>query len=116
MCSKRPVLLSIFLMFLSVSVLAAEPADQAIFNGASLEGWRGNAMYWRIADGAITGEIPDGKTLDHNEFIFWDGSLADFDLSLDFRISGGRDANSGIQFRSQRMESGAAAGYQADMD
>ena len=65
---------------------------------------------------AITGEIPEGKSLDHNEFVFWEGKVADFDLSLEFRIGGGRDANSGIQFRSQRMENGGAAGYQADMD
>jgi putative membrane-bound dehydrogenase-like protein len=72
--------------------------------------------HWHIADGAITGEIADGKKLDQNEFLFWEGTLADFDLSVEFRISGGSDANSGIQFRSQKMENGGAAGLQADLD
>ena len=51
-----------------------------------------------------------------NEFLFWDGEVHDFDLELEFRLSGGPAANSAIQFRSQRRANGHAAGYQADLD
>src|SRR5262245_44916157 len=113
---RRPFLLAAFLTLLPALSSSAENTGKAIFNGISLQGWRGNSAHWRIEDGAITGEIPAGKSLDHNEFLFWEGRLADFDLSLEFRISGVPDANSGIQFRSQRMENGGAAGLQADLD
>src|SRR5262249_26234147 len=110
------VLIIVLLTLLPVWASAAENPFRALFNGKSLQGWTGNGAHWRVENGAITGEIRAGKTLDNNEFLFWDGALADFDLSLEFRISGGPDANSGIQFRSQRMENGGATGYQADLD
>jgi hypothetical protein len=42
--------------------------------------------------------------------------VADFELVMKYRISGGPSANSGIQFRSQRLADGHAAGVQADLD
>src|SRR5262245_58153103 len=104
------LILSGILAFLPALSAAAENTAKSLFNGASLQGWTGNTAHWRVEEGAITGEIPAGKSLDHNEFLFWDGMLGDFDLSLEFRISGVRDANSGIQFRSQRRDDGSAAG------
>src|SRR5262245_32369667 len=116
MSPKFAVLLSALLAFFPRFSSAAEKAARPVFDGTSLQGWTGNTAYWRVENGAITAEIPAGKTLDHNEFLFWDGTVADFDLSLEFRVSGVPDANSGIQFRSQRLENGGAAGYQADLD
>ena len=96
------------------SFVAAAP--QSIFDGRTLNGWEGNRQHWRIEDGAITGEIPTGQRLGKNEFLYWKGEVADFDLTAEFRISGVPTANSGIQFRAQRLPDGHAAGYQADMD
>lgn len=87
-----------------------------IFDGQSLAGWSGQAKHWTVEDGAITGRIPEGQHLDTNQFLFWNGSVGDFDLTFEFRITGDRSANSGIQFRCQRLEDGSAAGYQADLD
>ncbi|MCX6954382.1 MAG: DUF1080 domain-containing protein [Verrucomicrobia bacterium] len=98
------------------SVRAAGPAVQAIFDGQTLAGWDGSAASWRVEDGAITGEIPAGQKLAKNEFIYWNGEVHDFDLTAEFRISGGPTANSGIQFRSTRLPDGHAKGYQADLD
>jgi putative membrane-bound dehydrogenase-like protein len=101
--------------------LAAEP--RPIFDGQSLAGWsgatasvKGEEIRWRVEEGAITGEIPAGQKLDHNEFLWWDGTVGDFDLALEYRIEGGPSANSGIQFRSTRLPDGHAQGYQADLD
>jgi len=93
---------------------AAEP--RPIFDGTTLEGWEGAAAHWRIEDGAITGEIPAGGKLATNEFLWWTGTVGDFDLVLEFRITGGPQANSGVQFRSERLPDGHAKGYQADLD
>ncbi|MEX0687994.1 MAG: PVC-type heme-binding CxxCH protein, partial [Pirellulales bacterium] len=87
-----------------------------IFDGRSLAGWSGATDHWRVEDGAITAEIPAGEKLGHNEFLWWDGTVGDFELSLEYRIEGDPSANSGIQFRSKRLLDGQAKGYQADLD
>ncbi len=97
-------------------LLAAAPMPQSIFNGHTLSGWTGNTQHWRVEDGAITGTIPDGQRLAKNEFLYWQGEVADFELTAEFRISGAPSANSGIMFRAQKGADGHAAGYQADMD
>lgn len=100
------------LLLAAVQLSAAEP----IFDGKTLTHWSGKAEHWRVEDGAITGEIPADKPLKGNEWIFWDGEVHDFDLTVEFRITGGPSANSGIQFRCQQSPNGHASGYQADLD
>ena len=105
------------LLLLPVAASFAEPPKpQSIFDGKTLDGWKGNPESWRVENGAITGEIPEGKTLGRNEFIFWDGTVRDFELNAEFRITGLPSANSGIQYRSERLPDGEAKGYQADLD
>ena len=87
----------------------------AIFDGKTLDRWIGTPGVWRIEDGAITGSIAAGARLAKNEFIYFESELTDFEFSLEYRISG-PSANSGIQYRSVRENSGHAAGYQADLD
>lgn len=113
-CKPVPsVMKSLRALLLSAAQLcAAEP----IFDGKTLEHWSGQPEHWRVEDGAITGEIPADRSLKGNEWIFWDGEVHDFDLTVEFRITGGPSANSGIQFRCQRGENGHASGYQADLD
>lgn len=69
-----------------------------------------------MEDGCIVGEIPEGQELKGNQWIFWDGEVNDFDLTVEFRITGGPAANAGIQYRAQQHEEGHALGYQADLD
>jgi len=75
---------------------------ESLFDGKTLTHWSGKAEHWRVEDGAITGEIPADKPLKGNEWIFWDGEVHNFDLTVEFRITGGPSANSGIQFRCQQ--------------
>lgn len=89
---------------------------ESIFDGKTLEHWSGKAEHWRVEDGAITGEIPSNQQLKGNEWIFWDGEVHDFDLTVEFRITGGPSANSGIQYRCKQSPDGHASGYQADLD
>ena len=97
----------------SFGVFAAE--EESLFDGQSLSGWEGDVKWWRVEDGAITGEIPADSRLNQNQFLFWRGELHDFDLRLQYRINGHPSANSGVQFRCQKTAHGAA-GYQADLD
>ncbi len=91
---------------------AAEP----IFDGKTLEGWSAPDMsFWRVEDGAITGEVTADHRPPENNFIVWQGGkVGDFELTFRFRILGEK-ANSGMQFRSEVKERGLVHGYQADM-
>ena len=93
-----------------------ETGFQPIFNGKSLAGWDGDPKFWRVEDGAIVGQTQTDKQPDQNTFLIWrGGSPADFELKLDYRLTG---YNSGIQFRSIELPDikYAMKGYQADMD
>ena len=92
------------------------PTGRPLFDGKSLAGWEGGGC-WTVEDGAITGTIADGTKLSANEFLWWaGGELGDFELQLDVRVVGHAGANSGVQFRSERLPDGSARGYQADID
>jgi putative membrane-bound dehydrogenase-like protein len=115
--SPRILLLSLASASLAaLAAHAAAPKPQLIFDGRTLNGWEGNRQNWRVEDNAITGVIADGERLAKNEFIYWQGEVADFELTAEFRIAGVPSANSGIMFRAQKGADGHAAGYQADMD
>lgn len=114
----------------SDAVMAAEP--QRIFDGKTLQGWEGDPNHWRVEQGAIVGEIPVGKTLNKNTWLVYRGPgvtgdskkneapsgavLKDFELRLQFQLSGLPAANSGIQIRCQVDHIDHVSGYQADLD
>ena len=107
------------LIVLAATVSRADerPADEGfkpIFNGRDLAGWEGKEGFWSVRDGAITGQTTPENPTKGNTFLIWQGGeLDDFILRARFRIEGG---NSGIQFRSQRLDDYVVAGYQADID
>jgi len=97
---------------------AAWPAEndagfENIFNGKSLDGWRGKSQFWSVRNGVITGETTDSNPTDGNTFLIFGSNFADFELRLKVRIVGG---NSGIQFRSEDMGNFVVHGYQTDID
>ena len=98
-----------------------QPSDAAdfvpIFDGETLEGWAGDSTYWRVEQGTLVGEVTPATRLERNAFIVWQGDVpADFELRLEYRIS--EDGNSGINYRSERVDGVpyALRGYQADLD
>ena len=89
-----------------------------IFDGKTLKNWNGDPKFWSVKDGAITGQTTAANPTRGNTFIIWEaGELDDFELKLKFKISAG---NSGIQFRSFKLENGPdewrVGGYQADFE
>jgi len=93
-----------------------EAADfKSIFDG-TLDGWTGDASLWRIEDGVIIGESTAEAPLKRNQFLVWgQGKVDDFELRLQYKISGTQKANSGVQIRSSLAENGHLCGYQADI-
>lgn len=95
-----------------VTAAAAEP--ESLFDGKSLDGWKGKEAFWSVRDGAITGQTTPENPTRGNTFLIWEGEeLVDFELHLKFRIQGG---NSGIQYRSKHLGNFVVGGYQADFD
>ncbi|MDP3072872.1 MAG: hypothetical protein Q8N18_21450 [Opitutaceae bacterium] len=73
---------------LPVSTCAAAPVAESIFDGKTLAGWDGKPEWWRVEDGAITGEIAAGQRLLKNTFIFRQGGeVADFALCIALLLS-----------------------------
>ncbi len=89
---------------------------ESIFDGRSLAGWKALDMsYWSVRDGAITGQSTVEHPCTSNQFLVWQGGkVADFELRLQFRVTG-NGCNSGVQFRSVIRPDGLAVGYQADI-
>jgi hypothetical protein len=99
-----------------------EPGFQSIFDGKSLDGWKGDPKYWRVEGGEMVGEITPETIIKSNTFIIWQGAEpADFELKVDYRITEG--GNSGINYRSTVIpdivtpsNQFAMRGYQCDID
>ncbi|MEM7234104.1 MAG: DUF1080 domain-containing protein, partial [Planctomycetota bacterium] len=111
-------LLFVAVFSLASQVEAAEDGFHSLFDGKTLKGWSAPDMrFWSVRDGAITAESSDALPCKKNQFLVWQrGDLDNFDLRLKFRILGTKNANSGIQIRSQIAADGHATGYQADID
>ncbi|MCH7990069.1 MAG: DUF1080 domain-containing protein, partial [Planctomycetes bacterium] len=93
-----------------------EAGYRSLFDGKTLKNWDGNPKFWRVEEGAITGQTTTENPTKGNTFIiFRGGEVADFELKLEYRIFGG---NSGIQYRSFEVpnQKWVAGGYQADFE
>lgn len=89
----------------------------SIFDGKTLNGWKGDPKYWTVEDGNLTGRVTPETLLKSNTFIIWQGDEPDdFELKLEFRIA--ETGNSGINYRSEPIDTipFALRGYQADID
>ena len=99
----------------TTTVMAADDAGFVpIFNGTSLDGWEGKPEFWSVKDGVVVGQTTAENPTKGNTFLIWrQGTLDDFELSLEYRIAGG---NSGIQYRSKDYGDFVVGGYQADFE
>jgi len=92
------------LLALAPFALAADAGFKSIFNGKDLTGWEG-LSFWSVKDGAIVGQTTAEKPTKGNTFLLWkDGTLANFELRLKFRLTAQNEkafGNSGIQYRSK---------------
>jgi hypothetical protein len=90
-----------------------------IFDGKTLNNWKGDNAFWSVRNGILTGEetAATSPLLKANTFLIWQGgNPADFELTAEYRIT--EEGNSGIQYRSELVESvpNGLSGYQMDID
>jgi len=88
-----------------------------IFDGESLDGWNGDPTYWSVENGKLAGTVTPDTLLEKNSWILWQGgSVEDFELVLDYRVS--VQGNSGIGYRLAVLEGEpySVRGPQADID
>lgn len=83
----RPLLIALAAMLHFLDFQATPTARQnatavKIFDGASLNGWTGNPMFWSVKDGAIHGAT--GET--RGELLLSDGNYGNFRLILKSRL------------------------------
>ena len=100
-------------VFAATAVAQQGSALTSIFDGQSLNGWRGDPAVWSVADGVIVGST-DGVKLAANTFLIHEGEFADFELRCKVKLEGNN--NSGVQYRSRVLKKGAfrVHGYQCD--
>ena len=119
--SRKSISLASIVAVTLLITLAGVAADDEkgftrIFDGKTLDNWTAPDMsFWRVEDGAITGEVTPDHRPKENVFLTWKGEpVGDFELHFKFRIFG-EGSNSGMQFRSEVKERGLVHGYQADI-
>jgi len=97
-----------------------ESGFKAIFDGKSLAGWDCDTEFWRVEGEALVGETAVGHQPKQNIFCIWrDGSPGDFELKMQYKLTGADSGNSGVQYRSVELPGVARwvlKGYQADID
>src|SRR6218665_1419950 len=110
------------ILLLALAATAATAAEKPLFNGNDLSGWAGNPALWSVKDGVITGKTSADAPIKGNTFLIWkDGEVADFTLTLKYKMTPGdekKTVNSGIQYRSKIVDEAnfVVAGYQADFE
>jgi hypothetical protein len=89
-------------------------------DGRSTFGWDCDPDFWRVEGEAIVGETAVGKQPKMNIFcIYRDAAPGDFELKMQYRLTGADSANSGIQYRSVELPAvgrWVMKGYQMDID
>lgn len=113
---RSPRLLRCLVTLVTLAVAPALAAAE-LFDGTTLAGWEGDAKWWRVQDGALTGGSLTEK-VPHNYFLATKRSFQNFDLKLRLKLTGVSNTgmiNSGVQIRSLRVpNSTEMSGYQVD--
>jgi len=108
------------LFFLNITATVEAQSIQKpnrLFDGKTFNGWEGDTVNtWRIFNNALMGGSLT-ETVPHNEFLATTESFSDFELMLEFKITGTGFVNAGVQFHSERSKNPAyeMIGYQADL-
>src|SRR5689334_13261270 len=87
---KLPMIRAILaITFLAASASAAFAQEaKSLFDGKTLDGWKGDSSVWSVQDGAITATVAN-QQLKHNTFLIWQGGdVADFELTCKYKMVG----------------------------
>ena len=73
-----------------------------LFDGKSLDGWKGNPEVWHVEDGTIIGESSPEKPSGTTNIFYIKAKPANFMLKLEIKMEG-PGANGGVQYRSRNV-------------
>ena len=95
-------------------------AATPLFDGKSLEDWRGDEKFWSVENGEIVGRSTAENPCTTTTYLHHPGTFADFELEFEIKLEG-EGANSGMQYRSiatgpEVTDGYDLSGYQADFD
>jgi|GEM_PF-4820904 len=95
-------------------------AATPLFDGKSLEDWRGDKRFWSVENGEIVGRSTAENPCTTTTYLHHPGTFADFELEFEIKLEG-EGANSGMQYRStatgpEVTDGYDLSGYQADFD
>ncbi|MDE0838242.1 MAG: DUF1080 domain-containing protein [Kiritimatiellae bacterium] len=102
-------------MLLATTLIAEDASFKDIFDGKTLDGWKGSEKFWSVEDGSITGSTTENKTSGNTFLIYTNGDIANFELTFDYRFLSNA-GNSGVQYRSEELPNFVVKGYQADFE
>jgi len=101
----------------ALKVAQAEAKGESLFNGKTLDGWKGSPKLWSVKDGVICGATSEEDPLPYNTFLIWEGKpVKNFELTMKLLMLGKN--NSGIQYRSRELPQAGdyvVGGYQMDI-
>ena len=103
--------------FLGIGQVQKTPKPTKLFDGKTFNGWEGDTINtWHILNNCIAGGSLK-TTVPHNEFLATTENFSDFELSLEFKLTGTGFVNAGVQFHSERTTDPTyeMVGYQADL-
>lgn len=109
--------IGILFYFLGMGQTQSIPIPTKLFDGKTFNGWEGDTINtWRILNNSLVGGSLE-KLVPHNEFLVSTESFGNFELSLEFKLTGTGFVNAGVQFHSEHTSNPAyeMAGYQADL-
>ncbi len=114
-CSAIVVSAGLLLSAVGPALSGEDEGFISLFDGQSLDGWAGDARFWRVEDGHIVGQTTAEQPTERNTFLIWEGGEpGDFELMFEYRIDT-EWANSGIQVRSRILDGYRVGGYQPDI-
>ena len=91
----------------------------SLFDGKTLDGWRGAPTFWSVEDGCIVGRATPENPCKITTYLHHQAVLDDFELEFEIKLEG-EGANSGMQYRSTPWAKPGdgfdLSGYQADFD
>ena len=85
----------------------------SLFDGKTLNGWKGDPSVWSVRDGTITASTE--QPIKRNTFLVFQKPYGDFEMHFKYRWLS-PDGNSGMQFHSGMVEGNyVMTGYQANV-
>jgi Domain of Unknown Function (DUF1080) len=113
--ASRWMVLTMSFYFFCIITLYSQSDEKGfvpMFNGKNLSGWKGMKGLWKVENGAIVGETKVANQ--QTSFLYWKGGEP---AEMRYRIRVvGKEGNSGVQIRSQKLPDYQTLGYQADFD